>query len=495
MSLFSKCFVISLILLITQQICGQWQKVNFSYHPANHFTTFIKYKNTIYVGDYLKGVLYSEDNCNTWKSLNYGLKDYYNTFTINNFYSDTSGLYVLSYDGIYKFDEDAKYWRLFSKTPAILSIARSGDVFIGGVSGNGIYISTDGGLTWAWDYHTAGVIKNAASVITLNNKFIVSGDSGVFYTTDNGSSWNNVLSNDTRQLLLKNDTLYAATTKGIKYTVNEGISWVDIGPQNIYAINLEVFNGKYFAGGDMAIKYYTKELSDWVPACRNSPDGFSHQVRFLKIIDDTLYSCNFGELYRRALDDFNYPELSVPDDILTDYYNGEVGNEVNITFAIGNNGFDTLKVFDVISSNPDFEISRSRMDIPPEWGYGVYLTYKFTRPGAQSTEITVISNDTYAKNSFKIDITGIPIEFELKQNYPNPFNPETKIEFTIPTKAHTSLKVYNSIGQLVKSLLDDEVDGGKYSYSFNAVDLTAGAYFYQLITGSIIQTKKMILLK
>ncbi len=492
---FCKGFIIALSFLITQQTSGQWQKVNFSFHYAEHFNTVIKYNNTIYVGDFSKGVLYSEDHCKTWKSLNYGLKGHYNTYSINNFYSDTSGLYVLSHDGIYKFDEDAKYWRSFSNTPAIMSVARKGDVFIGGVSGPGIYISTDGGSTWTLDYHSAGMIRNAASMIVLNNKFFASGDSGVYYTSDNGSSWNNVLSNDTRQLLLKNDTLYAATTKGVKYTINDGISWIDVGPQYLYANNLEIFNDKYFAGGDLAVKYYTEALSDWVPACRNSPDGFSNQVRSLKIIDDTLYSCNYGGMYRRALDDFNYPELAVPDDILDDYYNSEVGNEIYLTFAIGNFGFDTLEVFDVTSSNPDFKISSRQMNIPPEWGYGVNLRYKFTTPGAQSTEITVVSNDTNAKNSFKIEVSGIPIEFELKQNYPNPFNSDTKIEFNVPATNPTSLKMYNSIGEIVKVLVDEVLEGGKHNFILNAGNLSSGVYFYQLITGSFVQTKKMILLK
>ena len=128
--------------LLTQQAFAQWQKINFSYHNAKYLASVIKYKNTIYTGDFEKGVLYSNDNCKTWRDLNSGLTALYNTFWVNNFYSDSSGLYALNYDGLYKLNEVAKYWLPVVKYPMI-SLARNGQVFIGGVSGNGIYFSTE----------------------------------------------------------------------------------------------------------------------------------------------------------------------------------------------------------------------------------------------------------------------------------------------------------------------------------------------------------------
>ena len=71
--------------------------------------------------------------------------------------------------------------------------------------------------------------------------------------------------------------------------------------------NIEIYTNKFFGGGDLAIIYIRTQLMDWVPACRKSPDGFKSST-VLKIIDDTLHSCNFGGMYRRALNDFNYPE-------------------------------------------------------------------------------------------------------------------------------------------------------------------------------------------
>lgn len=486
-----------LILLIIQSTPSQWHKLqNFPYNPQpEYLISVIQYKNKIYVGDLTKGIFYSDNYCTSFKELNLGLAMNYTTYWINNLYSDSSGLYVMNFNGLYKLNEELNKWQILANTPGILSLARLDEVFIGGTSGNGVYISTDNGISWNLNYLTAGMIWDARSIVVMNNKFFVSGTNGVYFTSDNGVNWQNVLETNTVQLLLEGDSLFAATSDGIKFTMDEGNDWIDIGGWLIGLRSFEKYDNKYFAGGDLSIKYFSPELMDWVPATRNSPDGFTSQVQFLKIIDDTLYSCNFGGLYRRSIEDFNYPELSLPDTIANEYYNEEVGDEAYITFAISNYGFDTLKVSDVISSNPDFQISTSQMDVPPEWGFGVNLIYKLTDPGKHSTLITVMSNDTIAENTFLVEVVGLPIEFELKQNYPNPFNPDTKISYSLPSTEQTSLKVYNSVGELVSVLVDEVQDGGKYTINFIAINIAAGVYFYQLISGPNVQTKKMILLK
>ena len=83
----------------------------------------------------------------------------------------------------------------------------------------------------------------------------------------------------------------------------------------------------------------------------------------------------------------------------------------------------------------------------------------------------------------------------LSQNYPNPFNPNTNIQFDIPASGHTELKVYNSIGQLVQTLVDQNLQAGRHNYPFNGNQLASGVYFYRLEFGSKIITQKMILLK
>lgn len=86
-------------------------------------------------------------------------------------------------------------------------------------------------------------------------------------------------------------------------------------------------------------------------------------------------------------------------------------------------------------------------------------------------------------------------EFKLEQNYPNPFNPKTKISFQIPSSGFVTLKIYNIVGQEVKTLINKEMQKGRYDIDFNASQLSSGIYFYRIQAGGFIDTKKLILMK
>ena len=92
-------------------------------------------------------------------------------------------------------------------------------------------------------------------------------------------------------------------------------------------------------------------------------------------------------------------------------------------------------------------------------------------------------------------IDNLPGEYFLNQNYPNPFNPNTAINFSIPQTAFVSLKIFNSLGEEVETLVAEELNAGNYKYDWNAENLTSGVYFYKLQSGNFVETKKMILLK
>ncbi|MBN1352144.1 FG-GAP repeat protein [candidate division KSB1 bacterium] len=91
-------------------------------------------------------------------------------------------------------------------------------------------------------------------------------------------------------------------------------------------------------------------------------------------------------------------------------------------------------------------------------------------------------------------------DFSLFQNYPNPFNPSTTIAFKLPETEKVTLKVYNVFGQLVCTLLDQQMSSGLHKIAWNGLDsrnlkVTSGVYFYRLETSNHVQTKKMILVK
>lgn len=104
---------------------------------------------------------------------------------------------------------------------------------------------------------------------------------------------------------------------------------------------------------------------------------------------------------------------------------------------------------------------------------------------------------TLVRTSVGINVISsiIPDKFSLGNNYPNPFNPETTIKFDIAKSSFTELKIYDSRGSEVSTLVNEDLKPGNYEYKFYAGNLPSGAYFYRLKTSEFTETKRMILVK
>jgi hypothetical protein len=89
----------------------------------------------------------------------------------------------------------------------------------------------------------------------------------------------------------------------------------------------------------------------------------------------------------------------------------------------------------------------------------------------------------------------IPKDYSLSQNYPNPFNPVTTIEFSVSSQSFIELRVYNTLGEEVAALVNQQLAPGVYRISFNAAALPSGVYFYRMNARDFSKTKKMILVK
>ena len=98
--------------------------------------------------------------------------------------------------------------------------------------------------------------------------------------------------------------------------------------------------------------------------------------------------------------------------------------------------------------------------------------------------------------------TELPLEYSLSQNYPNPYNPSTTIKYSIPLRntrfaspMNVTLKIYDILGREVETLVNQNIKAGNHEVKFDANSLSSGVYYYQLNSGSFVETKKMILLK
>ena len=97
---------------------------------------------------------------------------------------------------------------------------------------------------------------------------------------------------------------------------------------------------------------------------------------------------------------------------------------------------------------------------------------------------------------------GFPLGYRLEQNYPNPFNPVTVIRYTLAESGEATLQVYNSAGQLVRTLSSGSQESGEHSATWDGKndrgqEVATGVYFYRLQAheGKFDQTRKMILMK
>jgi hypothetical protein len=88
-----------------------------------------------------------------------------------------------------------------------------------------------------------------------------------------------------------------------------------------------------------------------------------------------------------------------------------------------------------------------------------------------------------------------PNEFELLNAYPNPFNPATKISYRMPEDGYVSLKIYNSIGEKVSTLVKGMQTKGYHEVDFTGGELPSGIYYYSIEYNSKMKTKKIMLLR
>lgn len=130
---------------------------------------------------------------------------------------------------------------------------------------------------------------------------------------------------------------------------------------------------------------------------------------------------------------------------------------------------------------------------------GAYITWEDRRSGSNGDD--VYAQQVNANGQLGVTVTGleetarIPAGFTLRQNYPNPFNATTVIEFSLQAAEFTTLKVYNSLGESVATLVAEFLPSGTYRFNWHAGELASGIYHYRLSAGDHVQTRKMLLVK
>jgi len=162
------------------------------------------------------------------------------------------------------------------------------------------------------------------------------------------------------------------------------------------------------------------------------------------------------------------------------------------------------------TNNKGFDVERNGVSLIGNWekigfvsGNGTTTesrSYSYTdrnlTEGKYNYRLKQIDFDGSFKYSNVVEVkVNIPLKYSLEQNYPNPFNPATKIEYSVAEDGIVKLTVYNTLGQKVADLVNNEVKAGNYEVNFDASKLSSGVYYYKIEMNGFVSVKKMMLLR
>jgi oligosaccharide reducing-end xylanase len=149
-----------------------------------------------------------------------------------------------------------------------------------------------------------------------------------------------------------------------------------------------------------------------------------------------------------------------------------------------------------------------RRSVPNGWDSlsvtrnGKVVNYQITDVNSKKYlmfDVVPDSGDLLIKKINVTDVSGhsssLILEPYLKQNYPNPFNPVTTIDYQISQSSFVTLKMYDTLGREIKTLVNTELSPGNYSVKFDGTGFPSGFYFYSLRTDKYCNTKKLVLMK
>jgi hypothetical protein len=243
------------------------------------------------------------------------------------------------------------------------------------------------------------------------------------------------------------------------------------------------------------LKLIIKNEDSWITFTPfNSPLPNGQQIRDLEFDNlDNIWIANS----QSGIAVYKQGGLILPVELIT--FSADVNsNSIRLSWAtateINNKGFNLERIKE--GSNDWINISFIEgKGTTSEKQFYTFVDENVT-PGKYFYRLKQIDFDGSFEYSKEIEIEiGMPLEFALFQNYPNPFNPTTSIKYSVPSHQFTIIKVYDMLGNEVATLVNEQKSPGEYEVEFDGSSLSSGIYFYQIKSGNIIQTNKMVLMR
>jgi hypothetical protein len=490
-----------LILSVFSDTNAQWVLMANGFNNPD-VLSLTAYDNKIFAGTFNNGVYISTDYGENWAQDGLAQERVIALTTSGN--SVCAGLSLF---GIYKTTDEGVNWTQASfQQGSVGGFWTNADTILAGIWQDpvvytGVLMSADNGSNWFY----GNLDGLAVRAVTGSGNYIfggVVGDSdGVYRSTDYGASWQQSLSNvDVWSLAANGSNIYAGTSNnydGLFISTNYGDNWTQTSLDSVNVLSISLYGNNIIAGtgNGTGVFISTDNGASFLPW--NEGMG-TDPVRALCISNNYIFAgTRYTGVYRRSLDEL------LPVELVSFHAVIESGCKVKLDWKT-----ETEK------NNLGFEIERKDINLHSstgnQWekigfvaGFGTTSesrSYSFTdnkiTTGNYSYRLKQIDFDGSYKYSDEVEVTlNLPVIFSLQQNYPNPFNPATQIRYSIPKDGFVSLKVYNTLGQQVRELVNGIIKAGNHEVLFDASGLASGIYLYQLNAGSHIQTQKMILLK
>lgn len=464
-----------------------WTQVKMGIRIGEHHNIVINSEGHIFEESYGWGVWKSTDNGVNWTQYNSGLQHLY----IRSMHISNGVLYAGTVEGgIYRSDDWAENWVQVGFNAAVvkkIAISPANGNFFTAVSG--VSRSTDSGQTWEpvnyglTDYGTNSfAIKNDGTIFCCTKGTNLYYLPTVYRSTDNGNSWT-VISTGLSQYYTKSaiildqqENLYVNDWAAVYKSTNNGDSWFSIGgprESTDLAINSA---GDLFASSNQVIWRKLNGDTNWVQL--STPAPWLNKL-FISS-KDYIYSAQFQSTDNGITwTQMNIGGSCFAENSLNHLFTGTSG-------AVSNDGVYTSKDYghNWTQVNDGLTCTQILSLVIDSAGY----VYAGTKGGS-------IFKTTYSSISSAERSEDFQTTFNLLQNYPNPFNNTTVIKYSIPVEGLVKLKIYNILGQEVKTLVNEAKQTGNYEVTFNSENLTSGVYLYKLTSGEFKETKKMILLK
>lgn len=199
------------------------------------------------------------------------------------------------------------------------------------------------------------------------------------------------------------------------------------------------------------------------------------------------------------------PQLLLPGDKLTGisltptlvWKKSIAAERYRLQVAQGISILPSITILDTVVTDTSFVLSTLKEGIIYTWSVMAINNYGSSALAEVFKFKTTTASDLAMEES-------IPTSYVLNQNYPNPFNPSTVISYQLPVAGYVSLKIFDILGREVATLVNEFQSAGKYNSTFSTLPtgrqvlnykLTSGIYIYILRAGSIVLSKKMILIK